>query len=339
MRYLKCLLLCWLPVLPAWAQLFQPSPHFDLHADPPALATQVVAGYLPAARNWNQAVGIGHRYFYDEAARTYYGYDFVVQPEGMGGRYLVDYYDLSIGPLDFTEAPAGSLNPTVWKKLPLSALPATHSIKVSEVLENVVFVDPSTGQKLIDSMYLTLAPQTSPSRIVIVNPPQFQFHSANGGPAVRIYRGAGVVLSGNVTIPTMPGMAREFAIDDAQMTIQQARVTINDVRQQLTSPVRLVSGSLIWFYVPEHGRYVLSLLPRTELGFVKAGEVRGGKVSFSIGDDRVQLESPAEIAPGNAPYFLYVLHDADWVPTGRAPSNTLLAGSVSAAELAALARK
>jgi len=286
---------------------------------------------LPAA--------IGHRYFYDEEAHSYFGYDIVIQPEPGGNRYDVVYYDLSIGPLDFSDGPADALRPTIWKKLALPALPAAHSIKASEALENLVSTDPSTGQKLIDSMYIVPAPQANPPAGAFGSVQQQIQFSPRRAPAQFAFRGPGVVSPDDFDVPNVSGTAREFTIDDAEMAIREARVSINDVRQLLTSHFRPVSGSLIWFYVPKRGRYVLSLLPHPELGFVQVGEVRGGTALFAIGGERVRLESPTAIAPGNAPYLLYVLNDADWVPTVQAPSDILLLGSVSRAELAALMRK
>lgn len=341
MASVRFLLQCGLLALPAHAQLLgQAYPHFELRADPPLPRTQVVAGYLQAGRNSNQSAVIGHRYFYDEAAHTFYGYDIVIQLEPYGTRYDVLYYDLSIGPLDFPDVPADALDPTIWKKLALPALPVAHSIRVNEALENVVSVDPATGQRLIDSMYIMPGSQANSARVGFVSAQQpIQFTPNLRAPVRIAFRGPGVASPDDFAVPTVSGTAREFTIDDAELSIRQARVTVNDVRQPLASPLGLVSGSLVWFYVPQHGRYVLSLLPRPELGFVQAGEVRGGAVSFIIGGDRVQLESPASIVPGDGPYLLYVLHDPSWAPTAQAQSGRLLIGSVSAAELAALSRK
>lgn len=339
MTSLRLLSLCGLLALPAHAQLFgQPSPHFELRADPPSPRTQVVAGYLQVVRNSNQVAAIGHRYFYDEAAHVYYGYNIVIERQRQGDLYGVRYYDLSIGPLDFSDGPADAFDPTIWKKLALPVLPAAHSLRVSEAVENLVYTDPSTGQRLIDSMDITPPPQANSAGGTFgFVQQQIQF-SPTRGPARLAFRGPGVALPDDIDVPTVSGTAREFTVDDVEMSIQRARVSINDTRLELTSRFQPVSGPLIWFYVPQRGRYVLSLLPRPELGFVLAGEVRGGAVTFTIGNDRVTLESPTAIAQGNAPYLLYVLHDADWTPTVQAQSGSLLVGTVSRAELAALSR-
>jgi hypothetical protein len=96
------------------------------------------------------------------------------------------------------------------------------------------------------------------------------------------------------------------------------------------------TGTLVWFYLPKRGRYILSLAPRPELGFGKAGEVRGGAIRFKMEGDEFVLETFTPVAPGNAPYVLYVLHDREWEPTSRNQLDQSLTGSVSPAELLAL---
>lgn len=99
------------------------------------------------------------------------------------------------------------------------------------------------------------------------------------------------------------------------------------------------TGTLVWFYLPKRGRYILSLVPRPELGFAKVGEVRGGTIRFQMAGDEFALESYTPVAPGSAPYTLYVLHDGDWEPTARNQVDQSLTGSVSPGELAALLKK
>jgi hypothetical protein len=100
-----------------------------------------------------------------------------------------------------------------------------------------------------------------------------------------------------------------------------------------------VIGTLVWFYLPSRGRYILSLAPRSDLGFVWAGEVRGGTVSLTVDGDTLTLESLAPFAAGYAPYILYVLHDAKWKPTAEAQLGRFQMRSVAPAEITALGRQ
>jgi hypothetical protein len=83
----------------------------------------------------------------------------------------------------------------------------------------------------------------------------------------------------------------------------------------------------------------LSVAPRPDLNFKLAGEVRGGAIAFSLGDDSIRLESPNPTATGDAPYNLYVLRDPEWEPTAQAQTGQFAAGSVSPGELAELKRQ
>jgi hypothetical protein len=95
---------------------------------------------------------------------------------------------------------------------------------------------------------------------------------------------------------------------------------------------------LVWFYIPGRGRYILSLVPRPELEFHKAGEVRGGRITLTLNGDAITLECFSEIATGHAPYNLYVLRDSKWEPTAQAQKGQLAIGSVDAEELVMLKR-
>jgi hypothetical protein len=310
-----------------------PAPHFELRAVPPSPTASISAGFASSSRSMTAPFSIGHRYFYNEAAHTYFGYDVVIQPEQQADTFRVNFYDLSIGPLDFQNASPDSLDPTQWKKLPLPALPAPKLMQASDTVITPVFVDPDTGQKLIDSMSIVPMPQLIRRLQSNAAVQQMQQQMQN---LVMVRNG---MVTSTRSAPTVSGTARDYSVDDAEMRIQQARVTVNGTPQQLAGGSRAASGTLVWFYLPKRGRYILSLAPRRELGFVKAGEIRGGVVTFKEGNDEIVLESPITIASGDAPYILYVLHDPEWEPTAQGQSGSLLLGSVSSREIAALTRK
>ena len=261
-----------------------------------------------------------HRFFYDLAARTYFGYDVVVQPGSQAGEYKVAFYDLSVGPLDFASDPRSIPDPTGWTKLPMRPLPPSQTMHEGDVVEVTVYTDPNTGNTAIDTMTIQAPRISQPS-----TPPTIIL----GG------RGAGTIAAP----PTVSGEPREFSVDDAEMNVQWAGLTFNGQSLTFTGTNRARGGSLIWIYVPNHGRYILSVSPRPALGFTRAGEIRGGVATFTLGPDTVRLSSVAPIAPGEGPYILYVLHDREWTPTAERQGGSPLLGSVSARELAALARK
>jgi hypothetical protein len=141
------------------------------------------------------------------------------------------------------------------------------------------------------------------------------------------------------TVPTVSGEARDFSAADAEFQILQPRAVFLNGALEGAPILRNIRGPLVWIYLPKHGRYILSLAPRPGLDFIKAGEVRGGVISFTIGGDSIRLESNMSFAVGDAPYNLWILHDEEWEPISEAQKNRPGIGSVGAAELVALKRK
>ena len=136
-----------------------------------------------------------------------------------------------------------------------------------------------------------------------------------------------------------PGPARDFRVDDAVLTIQGPRLTINGkMDESSTRRFDEVSGTVVWIYAEKRGRFILSLVPHPELGFRKAGEIRGSSLSFVVGSDTFSLNAGRSIATGKAPSNLYVLHQPDWKPTY--PNADLGAFNMGAADSAeSLVRK
>jgi hypothetical protein len=198
-----------------------------------------------------------------------------------------------------------------WTILPLPAIPEPHLFHDGDTLSIDLFVDPSTGDQLVDDIRINPQPAAHFVPLPRVAPPT----------------------------PTVSGDARDFSAADAEMQIVQIRGISLNGTIQAAPIVRSVRGPLIWIYVPGHGRYILSMAPRPGLDFTKTGEVRGGAISFTIGEDAIKLESNVPIAVGDAPYNLWVVHDEEWEPISATQKDRPGLGSVGAAELTALKQK
>jgi hypothetical protein len=328
--------LCTLAVSPALAQSVviipraQGEVRFNLVADSPSLKPNLFQGSSSTTRIAGGPATIGHRFFYDETAHDYFGYDFVIQLEPTSGSYLLSFHDLSIGPLDFPNGSRDSLDPSLWKKLTIPPLPAPTVVKTGDVVPVRVFVNPDNGRTLVDNLTVPLTPVSTrtvgPNGPMLLSQMRTVMMQTAMAPSLR---------------PPEPvtGPAREYSVEDVELRIQPMRVSVNGGASGGVGRSRGASGSLVWLYVPDHGRYVLSLAPRPDLGFTKAGEVRGNVVTFTIGKDRVEIESGSMAVVGDAAYVLYVLHDAEWAPTAQGQGGAVLCGSVSPREIAALMRK
>jgi hypothetical protein len=268
----------------------------------------------------------------DSVTHEYFGYEVLLEEQQPGT------YRATFGPSGFTSMEMASKGaPAKDWSLRAPALPASQIVHDGDVISVELMADAATGEKLIEditiqpfSQRLPMAPLAPATTGAIGFAPQ---------PASR-------------TVPTVEGPARDFSAGDAEMRLAQPRLTINGIEESFTQtqtgpggmltsiPLnRNASGQLVWFYVPGKGRYILSLIARPELEFKKAGELRGGRIKFTVGADTFTLECPNEIAEGHAPYNLYVLSDPLYEPTSQRQKGQFAVGSVGVEELVMLKRQ
>jgi hypothetical protein len=106
---------------------------------------------------------------------------------------------------------------------------------------------------------------------------------------------------------------REFKETDAELRFVQPQLRVDSNR--VSSPDNGgISGAAVWFYVPGHGRFVMSLAPHS--GFQKTGEVNGTLLTLHDGPHVIEIESRQPIAPGSGSFFVYVRQDSQWKPSG-----------------------
>jgi hypothetical protein len=74
------------------------------------------------------------------------------------------------------------------------------------------------------------------------------------------------------------------------------------------------TGALLWFYVPERGRFIFSLVPREGYQFKKIAVLDDNKIEFSVNGERYEWVSSTSILPNGGTWNLWVLHDPDYTP-------------------------
>jgi hypothetical protein len=251
--------------------------------------------------------GAIHRIMVDRARRVYFGYDVVVEPLPEANTYRVTFQQLGATPELAKRFPETA---TGWTRLPAPAFPAAQTIRSGDVLALNLLTNGATGQKIVD--YVT------------VQEPTWRFDGFRKIP--------------DREFAFAPGPPRDFRAEDAELRIGAPRLTVNGkLDESSVKREDTVAGAIVWLYVGNRGRYYLSLMPHPELRFRKAGEVRGSSLSFTVGTDTFMLSAAGRIAPGQAAFNLYVLHDPAWRPT-YANAN-LSAFNMGTADRAQLIRK
>jgi hypothetical protein len=271
------------------------------------------------------------RIFVDRDERRYFGYEVTLEQRSTG-EYLMTFGQPGMTPMEaaIEGTSTGALAIHDWA-LRSTELPEPKIVHESDKINVELTLGPAAGLKVVDEITIEAYTAGLPR--------------PGGLPTPRV-----------PVVPSVEGTARDFTAADAEMTLAAPRVTINGTLQQaqrtipppgipnavvagqppIASVAQRSTGALLWLYLPGRGRYILSLVPRPELDFKVAGEFRGGKAEFTVGTDLISLECNNEIAPGHAPYRLYILLDPLWVPTAQSQKGQLAIGSVAVEELVKL---
>jgi hypothetical protein len=180
-------------------------------------------------------------------------------------------------------------DPAGYTMLPPPLFPAPQNVHGGDTIAVDLFFNPATGQKIVEYIHFQ-----DMKRMV---------YAAQGA-------------------------ARDFSVEDAEIHVMEPHITVNGMELPATKNFKGgITGASAWIYIPNHGRYVMSLVPHPDLGLQKAGEVRGSSLSMQVGGDTITMDCNGRIAPGNAPYNLYVFYDAGWLPKDANSRNSFLMGS------------
>jgi hypothetical protein len=231
------------------------------------------------------AVDVIHRIMLDHSGRTYFGYDVLIDvlPES-------NSYRITFKPLVMTAKLARGLVMDSWAEwVPLAAprFPSPQVVHGGDILEFTLLTNNGTGQKIQD--YISVQePLQSPD-----------------------FRGPGIEER---DFSYATGTPRDVTASDVELRLRAPRVSING-KLDPSSSNRFdeANGMFVWIYLQGHGRFIMSLLPHS--GFSKAGEIRGTSLSFKDGSDTYSISAASRIAPGQAAFNLYVLHQPEWKPT------------------------
>jgi hypothetical protein len=262
---------------------------WETHLEPPT---------PPLAQSFGTAVleigtDVVQRVLLDRPKKTYFGYN--VRVEAAPDRtFRMTFQRLTLSPE--LQRTLGEDHAT-WKMLPAPAFPAPRTIRSGEVLELPLLVA-SRGQRVTD--YVTARE-----------------------PESREGFGFRVVEGGRPDFAFAPGTARDFKIEDVELRLDQPSVSTD---RTAATFLEVVTGTVVWVYLPTRGRYLLSLRPQS--GFRKAGDVRGNTLRFTVDGDAITIASRTRIAPGSRAFNLYVKREPKWVPTySHANPDALIVGT------------
>lgn len=124
----------------------------------------------------------------------------------------------------------------------------------------------------------------------------------------------------------LQSMPKDFTLDVVALAIKNYSLTINgNLVGQSKSRIG-ASGALLWFYVPDRGRFIFSLVPRKGYDFEKVAVLDGNRIEFTLDGERYEWLSSESILPNGGTWNLWVFHDTGYTPlfgtAGSPPRST-----------------
>ena len=247
MRIIRLLVL-FLPYACSGAQVImsgsgsKPGVHFQYETRiEPELPGQKIIGFggggIIAGANF-------HRHMTDTTTKKYFGYDLAIEPEP-GGMFRVTFQPLSVSAerLGLDEARGGGRGATATSGAPAAEKPR---------------VEPAGVWSQLPLPRLP-APQIVRSRDTIAV--DLFVHPGTGQRIVDY-----LFIQDDRQVAQPPsGPPRDYTVDDVPITLSKLRLTVNG--KQVDEWGGVLTGEAVYFYLPNHGRFVFSLAPNEKLGF------------------------------------------------------------------------
>jgi hypothetical protein len=191
-------------------------------------------------------------------------------------------FQLSFKPLTVTAMTRKFFDLDGWDEIALPSVPASKQLNDGETVAMDLLVNPNTGERIVE--YIT--------------------------------------VSGSLKTKSAAAPARDLQVDDIQMSLQSPQLHINGTSWAWNhgDAHGAANGAVLWVYVPDRGRFLLSFAPRAALGFRQAGEVAGSEIKFVWNGETYQFESAGKVLPTGGVCNLYVYQDQSYQPEGYPPT-------------------
>jgi hypothetical protein len=109
-------------------------------------------------------------------------------------------------------------------------------------------------------------------------------------------------------------LPRDFTLDAVELAVKDYRLLVNGNVVSVGKSTRACNGTLLWFYVQDRGRFIVSLVPREGYEFQKVGIVEDNRIEFTLRGNHYEWLSSAPILQPGGTWSLWVLHDPNYTP-------------------------
>jgi len=107
---------------------------------------------------------------------------------------------------------------------------------------------------------------------------------------------------------------KDFTLDAVELGVKNYSLLINGTLVSKSKSTLGFTGALLWFYVPDRGRFIFSLVPREGYEFAKIAVLEDNRIEFTVNNERYEWLSSESILPNGGTWNLWVLHDSNYTP-------------------------
>lgn len=107
---------------------------------------------------------------------------------------------------------------------------------------------------------------------------------------------------------------KDFTLDAVELGVKNYSLLINGTLVNKSKSTIGFTGALLWFYVPDRGRFIFSLVPREGYEFAKIAILDDNRIEFTMNNERYLWLSSESILPNGGTWNLWVLHDTNYTP-------------------------
>jgi hypothetical protein len=109
-------------------------------------------------------------------------------------------------------------------------------------------------------------------------------------------------------------LPRDFAVDAVELAVKDYRLLVNGNVVSVGKSTKSCTGTLLWFYIQDRGRFIVSLVPREGYAFQKVGIIEDNRIEFTVDGNHFEWLSSAPILQPGGTWNLWVLHDPNYTP-------------------------
>ncbi len=222
-----------------------------------------------------------HRVMIDRKSKIYFGYDLEVFPLEDNKQFEILIKPLSVKDVSSVVSRIGNSNDLTLRSLP--KYPEKLTIQDGDTIVLDILENPQTKEKVSDFIRVTRSKQKS-----------FTYSSNNEKP-------------------------KDFTINDVQLSLTGFETYVNDEKVKFSGGG--MSGSIIWTFFPNKGRFILSAVEQSSPNFQKIGLIDDKTITFNYEGVNYKFVSNNPVLGSGGKWNLWVMFDQNYKPTNTKSSS------------------